>query len=261
MNTNYHFPVSKQQIFLSDGTEIKNRVAIVRDDTKETLGIASPGYKIIEHSKVVDMFSSVETLKPPVISVCNRGAILVSKYDFRDGVKLSTAVIKKGDVVNFGLRVFNSYNQQTGVGFEVYGMRLVCLNGLTIPASLAHLSYRHFEKTEVKKLGETIMARLESARDVIQLWKEWAQTRIPAERVDGFFDGLDQQLGKKAVETLKASVNESVLKPGSTMWDLFNIFTFHTTHNNHPRILENSALSQINKEDILLNRFYRYNWK
>ena len=87
------------------------------------------------------------------------GAVLVAQYELKEGRNILYADVKVGDTVSFGLRVFNSMNYESGVGFELNALRLVCKNGMTIPRAVAKLSFRHFQGLDVSRFTELIQEK------------------------------------------------------------------------------------------------------
>jgi len=167
------------------------------------------------------------------------------------------AEVRKGDTVSYQVRAFNSYNMEFGVGFEIRALRLVCTNGLTVPRGVARLSFKHVEGLNMNTLTEIIFQKMEGAKEVTQIWREWTEKAAKEDKVKEFCESLDT-LGEKTRNKLyEASLREND-KMG--MWGVFNVMTAYTTHETKSRLAENRVLAQRNKETEILNRFYKFNW-
>src|SRR3990170_67649 len=167
------FPVELEKAYLVNGDAIPHRRVVVRQDTRRVLGLVSDHYKIVPHAQVISVFDQMDNIKQGVVSLCKEGAVMIAYYHFKDNDAI-THEVKVGDVVRFFIRVFNSYNQQYGIGFELIGIRLSCSNGLLVPNAMSRLSFRHFDTFDVRRFAGLIDAQLHHATSVVQIWKEWA---------------------------------------------------------------------------------------
>jgi hypothetical protein len=252
----YDFGVKLQPLYAGDSDpiiKVEGRKAIVNEDTGKVMGIVSDDYALVKHKEVIDTFNKVEPITLKSVAVCNEGAIMLAKYDFKDAVKISKAEVKKGDIVKFQVRVFNSYNRAVAVGFEIVALRLVCTNGLTIPKGVAEISYKHFHTFKVEELGEFLHRNLAEARGTVQVWKQWADLRPPEAKIKGFFGGLPMSKKQREALVLKCAGEP-------TLWEVFNHLTYYLSHDFKAKKQDNFALIQRNNEVKWLGAFYKYNW-
>ena len=110
------FQTELRAIQVCGGRKIPDRKAVVRQDTNEVLGIVGNNYRIVPHQDVIGIFEKVPDLTLKRVDSCQRGAIMFAHFDIRDGDTPLRADVAVGDTVNFGLRVFNSFNSIFGVG-------------------------------------------------------------------------------------------------------------------------------------------------
>lgn len=250
------FEVELRNIQVTGGKKIPDRRAVVRKDNGLVLGIVGNSYRPIHHKKVLEAFETVPFLKRNQVSICRDGAIMFAQFDICNGKKMQ-AEVAVGDVVSFGLRAFNSFNLQYGVGFELNANRLVCTNGLVVPKAIARLSMRHFQNVDTNKFEEIIRGKMQEFEPTIEIWKNWMKIKPSESRVEEFFKDINigKRLGKQLWDE---SINE-VKKLG--VWGLFNTFTRYVSHDLKIRGDEaNRMLSVRNKERELLHKFYNYNW-
>jgi hypothetical protein len=258
MNNAYDFPVKLERIYISDANdnriEIPKRGAIVRTDTNDTISVTSDRYKILEHKSVVDTFDSIDSIQRERVNVCQGGAIMFADYKFNSG-RTTTESIKVGDLVDFKLRVFNSYNMLMGVGFEVFAMRLVCTNGLMIPKSIGRLSYKHILGTEIFKMKAMVEETYANSREQLGEWRKWVDLKPSKEAVTGYFDLIKETLGERNHKRL---LEEGI--QGTTLWDVFNIMTRFTSHEINVRKADMKLVKQRDLEQDIIAKFYNYAW-
>jgi len=253
----WEFETELKPIQICGGKRIPKRKAVVRSDTGAVLGIVGENYEGVPHSRVIDTFNGLEFLKRRNVDVCRDGAILFAQYDFTNGLDIKEAQIQVGDIVNFGLRAFNSFNSQFGVGFELNALQLRCKNGLVIPRTIARLSFRHFQNVDVTKFAELITSRTGEIHNAVETWKNWLKIRPDDEKIQKFLNEI--KMGKRFQKEMLPEIQDGVEKEG--VWGLFSAMTRHITHDLKIRGDEsNRMLAVRNKEREFLYKFYSYSW-
>ncbi len=257
----YDFDIELRDVHLNTGEKIEGRKAVYRPDIDKTLGIVSKNYQIVPHKDVIETFDKCPTLYRRKATTCKEGAVLFADYDIGTNGDIKKEDVNVGDTISFGLRVFNSYNLYSGVGYEIVGNRLVCKNGMVLPKTLSRLSWRHFENVDVDKFRELITFNMGNIDKTVEIWKTWSKTKAKENRIRAFTDNaikggcLGQKVGAELTE--KAVVENK--KMG--VWGVYNVFTAYVTHDLKVRNEENRLLSVREKEANLLGRFYDYAWK
>ncbi len=255
MENKYDFPVIMRQLYCEDSREndsvvIPRRKAVLRADTNEVIAVTSDRYELIEHKKVIDIFDGISTLHREKVDVCQGGAIMFADYKLNSG-RNTTKQVAVGDVVDFKIRVFNSYNMIMGIGFEVYAIRLVCTNGLMIPKSVSRLSYKHLIGNEANRLRDIVENTYASSLGITDQWTDWTKKKPTEEGIGDYFNRINHFIGKKDSERL---LNES--KGANSTWEMFNIMTRYITHELKTRKADMKLLRQRDKEQVLLGNFY-----
>jgi len=251
-----NFDVELKGIKVDGGEEIPDRKAVVRTDSGKVLGIVGNSYTPIHHRTVIETFDSMEFLKRKRIDVCRDGSVMFAQYDIGNGQALQTEVAV-GDVVSFGLRAFNSFNLQFGVGFELNANRLVCTNGLVVPKAMARLSMRHFRNISTDGFEDVIKEKMKEFGPTIEIWRNWMKIKPSESRVEQFFK--DVNIGQRLGKQLWNEAIDETKKLG--VWGLYNTFTKYVTHDLKIRGNESNRMMSVrSKERELLHKFYNYNW-
>jgi len=251
----YEFPVTEQELKTTDGLSVPNK-AIVRTDTNRVLGVLGKDYRLVRHKDVLnDMEKAIPTeMTNRKITLCKSGAVMFAKYE----TPLIKAVeVRKGDIVKFGIEVFNSYDGTLPIGFMFVAMRLVCTNGMTIPKSIARICVRHIGNIDLINAKREFNNRLPLYMKTSDRWQEWAETTPSDSNVDDFFN---QTMGKRTKDIFETEYKATSDK---SLWGLFNVLTYHNTHNIRMKKnnTENKRLSQVNFERSVLDKFYDFDWK
>lgn len=250
-----NFPVEKVQLQTTNGIVIPGKVAIQRTDTGDILGISSKGYSLVKHEDVIGSVN--EALKDEMeldnITVCRKGAIMFAQYKFKNIIKPET--VKKGDIVDFGLEVFNSYDGTMEVGFALTALRLVCTNGMIIPKSIARLAVKHTRRADITGIRDKVLERLPRFREATSVWRRWSSTGITNDIAVKFISDLFGKRNSKVIEEIYKVEREK----DQTVWGLFNALTKYNTHHIKMRknTQENKRIRQWAFENTIVNRFYK----
>jgi hypothetical protein len=129
--------------------------AIINNENGNIDGLVSPKYNIITNEEVANVFD--EAFKGhPVESIKDHTNADGSKW-YREivfGGKYQKEV-QVGDVVKTKIRVTNSYDGLSSVGYEFGSVRLVCTNGLTSFQKESTISFRHYQQEIVDQIQKT----------------------------------------------------------------------------------------------------------
>lgn len=237
-NTNPHeFPVALQPVFLSDGSEIKHRKAVVRTDSMNTLGIVSNSYGIIEHKTVVDSFREAgkDFGAEEKLTLTNNGANLFYEMTFPK----TEFEVKKGDIVQMRIIAKNSYNGMNSLRLMFGAYRLVCLNGMILATNFMQLSYMH-----IRANAETDLMKdySEAYGKYIRLFGERGvligeMAKKPVVKSDQLFSEKSIQLPKYLLKEAEESFEK---ENDASVWGYYNSLTYAITHKIRK---ENPALS------------------
>lgn len=226
MKQSYDFPVAFQGIQTDKGIKLPKRLAVVRTDTKQALGIVSDKYSHLPHSEVVDGFR--EALKgqkfEEKISLGKNGARLFYTATF----KSVSVEVKKGDIVGMQITAQNSYDGSKTLQFTFGGLRLVCLNGMVMGDKTVRHSFRHIGQLglKVSVIQQQFAVMAEAFKKTLPTMKEMTTTKLvpsPAE----FFDPKILRIPAYVAAIAKKEFEDS---KGKTVWDAYNATTHAITH-------------------------------
>lgn len=236
------------------GTRLKNKVATIDEVTGDILGVVSRNYKPIQNKTVVEVMQEVSrnlglTLDKITVVKDKSGAIF--KYGFSEERNLEVTTSKEPrDIVSFGIEIFNSFDSTLGSSrMQAFANRLSCLNGMTIPNEIGRLYFTDFEDFIPRRISERISTRLEPICGVVKTWENWATTIPDRIKVGEFIvSGLPKEAGSELLNLYDQSVDKS-------LWYLYNLVTYHITHEVQTENPKNLRLKQYQLES-LANKFY-----
>jgi hypothetical protein len=146
--------------------------------------------------------------------------------------------------------LFNSFDGGLPAGgFRAFATRLVCLNGMTIPKTIGRFSFRHLGDFNPDPLREALTSRIQPILNTANIWEDWAKFTPNRTKIGEF---VSTHLGRKASE--KVLVDYDKLADRS-LWGLYNLLTFHSTHELKVRNVDNLRLKQWELESVI-NQLY-----
>jgi|TARA_Y100000296_G_scaffold35250_1_gene40842 hypothetical protein len=167
---------------LYDPTQINSHVAIVRDDTNETLSIVGQDYNPLEHPKAFDTAQSVISM-----SDLNLKGITRKTEVSHDGARAySTWTLpehkvnlgKDGDDVALQISSRNSYDGSWSFVVEVGGYRFICLNMQVFANNFAIHKSKHTKGLNLDRIASKLSDAIMFYDKETELWKEMVDTNI-----------------------------------------------------------------------------------
>jgi hypothetical protein len=253
------FEISQEPIFVN-GTEVKNKRAIVNIENEEVLGIVGKKYEIVHNSMVRDLFADALSSYPVLKTIDHLDA--VGKRWKRqiilndDSLKFEVLPV---DVVGIMLEIFNAYDGKTSFGYEIFGFRYACENGLiTGKQSMFSKSYHHFQNNP-NKLLKDFESHFESFHGNVEIWKRWTKESMSKSLFEDFIQNknfLGDRLKAELIESYYPLHEEMKLK--ESMWSAFQIITYLATHKVAAR--RGSGIFSHRKSllDLLAEKFYAW---
>lgn len=261
----YDFPVTLQPVIVK-GKEVPYHKAVMRSDTYRVLGIVSDRYKLIPNKEVINSIESSlpVTVSSRKISICDGGALMFVNYE---SPKIESVEVRKGDVVKFGIQLFNSYNGRIAVGMRLLAYRLVCENGMTVPRSVSTLNVRHLPGANIIEAREAFTKKIEQFVKYSDTWRKWSNKKPSAIRMNEF---TKKYFGKKSQEIVTAKFKS---QNDNTVWGFFNAVTWFGTHvlrtqsviegslpEDTAQKLKDLSHKQFGYDRTVVESFYKYNW-
>lgn len=241
ISSNWDFTVKQEPLFLSNGTQAPS-FANVRQDTGEVLGVVSERYTILQNR---DLIPTAETLFRNSglrflnhgVFVSNQGAQVRAKYRFPD-LDLNL----NGQSIQFVLQVQNSFDGSLKVAFDLGLFRMLCTNGMKIPAfkgSTISLMRKHTESISLSFASGALQTAIESFKKSGGFFNALMQTRLTQTQGHHALNGL---VTRKAIASRMADkVREIWDKPtfvedaDRNAFNLLNSVTQHLTHEVAPK--------------------------
>jgi phage/plasmid-like protein (TIGR03299 family) len=227
----------------SNGIDIPDNKAIVREDSSKVLGIVGNRYELINNSEAFAFFDTV---------VQHNKAKFTTYQEFDGGKKTvlratfgEQKAVRLNDPVRMEIRLVNSFDGSTGfsVAFECF--RLVCMNGMIRKTKENVISIRHTKNKEIMMRNAFTIAGMaaNSYDKYIQCSQAMAQKAADATMIDKFLNEIFEvdvgsEVEAKEVSTRKlnqiAEVRHLIYNGrgnnGSSVWDIYNGVTEYVDH-------------------------------
>lgn len=217
-------------VVVEDSTD-KNHMAVVNDRTNKVETIVSDQYALIQHREAFEPFvNAMKTLgigvKGRVISDSGRAYIDVRFDDERFKVDVSDNP-QKGDLINFGFRLGNSYDKSTAFYVETYALRLVCLNGMIAPVKIKAIREVHIGDVRIvtKTLSAAIKSLMDESVKFADIVKRARKEIVTEKLLNQLLVGW--KLGKKHIKAILEKARELDELNG---YSIYNLLTEYITH-------------------------------
>jgi len=220
-----------------DARLAENHKAIVDLDTGKLYSIVSMDYRLIRHEEAITEvereLSGKKELGPyeSITELFNEGGRVRRTYRFRNiGVE-----VKKGDLINPELHLFNSYDTKWPFVVSLGAFRVVCSNGLTVGQEFLHLRKRHIYELGQLNVAEEIGTALKRFSQQTREWKGWTGKMLTSRAYSKVLEAM--KLGLKAKDEIERRMIQEAEGfdpdgfPILTVWGFYNVLTWHITHN------------------------------
>jgi hypothetical protein len=233
------FPVIQRPIHIFNHHEthsgfdaIPNRMAIVNENTNVVLGIVSKNYTPVLNKDVYDLFINALSpykVKEPIHHLDVDGRKWSCDF-ILDDPATNYDITGTGDIVGVALRAFNAYDGKKTFGYEIFGFRSMCSNGMIFgKQSLFIQAFRHFVGKS-QKLLERFKVQFGLFQDNAKIWSQWNKIDFTRENLDTFLLGkkyVGERLSKEIVDLF----DNKYAKDGQCrVWDMYNLLTYMSTH-------------------------------
>jgi len=152
-----------------------------------------------------------------------------------------------GDVVEFKLRVVNSYDATNAFRVMMAGRRLLCLNGLIGSERTASVYARHTAGFSAERAIDGIRRAFERYLTLDTEWKRWAVRPVTDSEAQAVFEAMPDS-NPKRLERLGEYWDIEARSAGPTVWGIYNTLTHWSTH------APIRQASQANRAAIVLDR-------
>ena len=251
LTNDWDFPVAMQPIFSDNGEEIKTHRAVVRTDTSEVLGVHGSSYKIIPNDDVVN--SMMDALKKSGLG---------SDYQFKahvteNGRKLRGEIIfpnetiepQVGDIHQFRLNFYNSYDGSWAMQQVSDALRILCLNGQKFADVISKTRMKHTSNVSIDGSALKVVNGLDTFRNQKEVYQSYMSSKVDKFSVEQFLKSTlclnkirssEQKYNNKRLEELLRLYEIESSSLGSNKWALYNTLTYWATHTNNTKSPENT---------------------
>mgnify|MGYP003133249895 FL=1 len=160
---------------------IPNKLALVRDDTEDSLGVVSDSYQIAQHP---DAFRTVERIiagseldlegVKRTISVSHGGARAYAIYS----LPAHTIETSKGDPSALQISARNSFDGSWCFHVDIGSVRMICTNGQVFLEDFAMFKSKHTRGLNMAHAARKLSNAVEVYAKEVDRWKEWKQTDV-----------------------------------------------------------------------------------
>lgn len=229
------FPIIEREVYHEDVQHSKHvpsqaYKAVVRKDTGELISIMNQTYKIVPNSEVIkplleqlhklDTAWYVDSSHSYVQNNQMRLQVTFPELTFHDG---------KSDIA-LSLYLTNSADGSLAIKIYFGGLRSICRNGMVYGTILSKFYGKHTQGISLDNIKEQIENTYQSL-PVIQHRIEQLQNT----KVDKVLrQSIESKLGKKAYKYVEEQENE--IKKAQNQWILYNLLTYHISHNLEQRM-------------------------
>lgn len=266
----FDFPVETQPVFDQNGNEIVGSKCIMRTDTNQVLGVHGSRYHLVPHDDVVN------SIEDAVMASDITSDYKIKVKVIEDGRKMRGEVIfpnltvqpQVGDIVQFRVSFFNSYDGSWSFSQSADGLRLWCMNGCTNPIGVARSRFKHTQSINIEGAANKIKSGISTFYNNREMWQSWMTVGITDEFAESFFKKTiakapsRQQLvtksNEKQLENLLGIWANEKAQLGSNKWALYNCMTYWATHTQD---LRNPEVARRNREDAIAKAMTHKAWE
>lgn len=260
---NPFFEVRRERLQSVDtGKTLKNKYVLFNDETDEELGIVSDNYNIVTNRMVMDVFEDVVGKYNVAVVKDHRNA---SSSRWRRDIIFNddafTFDMGNGDASNLMISLFNGYSGKVAFGFEVSAVRLICTNGMYANKrnEVTHKFIHYNKNGEIAQ--ELFGQSVETFKESVNIWQNWAQIPYDKHQYKGFINGLDYVTDKsKEILIDYYDTTHNLYKDQETLWGAYSTLTAFQTHESKVKKGSKSSYVFSNKFsqlDKVMSDFYK----
>lgn len=237
------YPVIKRPLFV-DNREVENHIAVVREDTKNVLGIVSKKYEIIPNVNAFSFFDTVVGEGQAIYH--SAGALGLGEKIWILAKLPNDILINKDDIVEKYLCLANSHDGKSALRLYFTPVRVVCQNTLNLSLQDAKngISIRHSGNvgTKVDEARRILGISINYYNQFETLAKQFENIPMTTETVGNYFDKvLKINEDEKETSTRKENQKDELFqlfengkgqKLGNrhSLWKAYNAVTEYVDH-------------------------------
>lgn len=238
------FPVKARKLFDEAGKELPGYLRVVREDTEETLHVASDAYRIVTNEEAFGAFE--EALSASTLDLTDmrigtdygaRGARCFRQYL----LPAHMVEVKKGVEVALRLLMMNSYDGSLRFRGQCGAYNFVCANTSVSGKNYSQFTLRHTGSVDVKSAIAGLTKAAEEHIETARRWKDWPQIKVTdpmAMEICGALPGATEGLISNLVHAWLKARDADGPQAGANAWTLFNVLTAWSTHADDQQVVK-----------------------
>jgi len=210
---------------ISNGQTVPDRKTIFREDGIY-LATVSANYPIHRHSEIVSRIEEGMNFKNTSIKtiLSKDGSKMIRSYTLHD----FAVEVRQGDSISPMIRIVNSYDGSTAIGFFIDALRLVCTNGMIATRQFMSMSYKHFGKRfNLNTFAENAKRLTKGFESYSKNWQKWVNDPVDDDRALTIIKFAPARLQALIISRLDENFD-------NTKWGLYNAFTAVLSHDYVP---------------------------
>jgi hypothetical protein len=230
------FPVKARRLFDDAGNELPGWLRIVREDTGDTLHVATDKYQVVTNEEAFGAFEDAlhaSTLDLTDMQIgtdySNGGARCFRQYL----LPAHRVEVKPGNEVALRLLMMNSYDGSMKFRGQCGAYSFVCANTSIMGKDYAQFSMRHSGNIDVPKAISGLTQAAEEYLETAKRWKAWPMITVTDQQamtVAGAMPQATEALTDHLVhDWLRAKTGEGP-QTGPNLWTLYNVLTAWSSH-------------------------------
>lgn len=245
MAAKLNYEVELQPMFLKNGKKVADKMASVRKDTQDALGIVTDRYKIIQNVEAFDFFDNVVGEGKAIYNTA--GALGLGERIWTLAKLPKNLVIKK-DVVEQYLLLTNSHDGKSSLKMYFTPVRVVCQNTLILSLMDASsgISIRHRGdiKGKVEEAQRVLGIATVFYSDFEKISEKFAEKKLDVKTTTDYFNQVLEidKMKPQDVSTRSENIRGDLLSlfergKGNdrpeirhSLWTAYNAVTEYTDH-------------------------------
>lgn len=252
------YNVKQENIFLKDGKEISDNVAIIREDTRDVLGLTTAKYKIVQNTEAFSFFDSVVGSGQAVYH--SAGALGKGERVWILAKLPGDIIINSEDKVEKYLCLTNSHDGKSSLRMYFTPVRVVCQNTLNMSMSDMKngIAIRHTGdiKGKVEKAREILGISINYYAQFENVIKGFETFAMQEESLNAYFDKVLNIKENEEVSTRKENIKNDLrvlfekgkgqrLGNRHSLWKAYNAVTEYVDHERTVKNLENDPTNKL----------------
>ena len=240
--TNLNWNVRTESIQTESGITIQDKIALVREDTNDIVGVHSDGYRPFQNQELFELLDKVSNMT---------GLELTKGGCFKEGrrvyVQMKSADLRLGnDLIKGYLTGINSFDGSTSLAFGPSNVTISCMNSFFAAFKQLNTKVRHTKNMviridEICKGLEGVLAQEQVMFGDITRMSETRFDDVIKESVTRQLFGIKPEVDlydndaistnlRNKMSRFYIDLNGELQQKGDNMWGLFSGVTKYTTH-------------------------------